>query len=257
MQYANWSIEWGFQLQFNPLETNDDGQVQFPPARRLAALPDLPSVLAIHTSLCFTNLTNGWTTVYQREPTVPVLVERRFGAGTVVLMADAYPLSNEALFKDRSPPLLAWLLGGGREIIFDEAHLGLVEQPGMATLMRRYRLHGLVLSLLLAAGLFVWKNSVSLVPPPPETEAGAGPTVVGRDSASGFVNLARRGIAPPDLLNVCFAEWKTSCPRFGTLSPALRRDVEQLVRDQAALEPHLRRPVENYRVLSQLLKRRI
>jgi len=100
-------------------------------------------------------------------------------------------LSNEAMFKDRSPALLAWLLGGGR------------------------------------------------------------------DSASGFVNLARRGIAPPELINVCFAEWKTSSPRFGTLSPAQRRDVERLVREQAALEPHLRRPVENYRVLSQLLQRRI
>ena len=257
LHYTELSKEWGFQLQMKSLETNDDGQIQFPPARRLAALPDLPSVLVVHTALCFTNLTNGWSTVYQRDPAAPVLVERRFGAGTVVLVADAYPLSNEAMFKDRSPALLAWLLGGGREVTFDEAHLGLVEQPGMATLMRRYRLHGLVLSLLLAAGLFVWKNSVSLVPPPPETEAGDGPTVVGRDSASGFVNLARRGIAPPELINVCFAEWKTSSPRFGTLSPAQRRDVERLVREQAALEPHLRRPVENYRVLSQLLQRRI
>jgi hypothetical protein len=152
--------------------------------------------------------------------------------------------------------LLAWLLGSGREAIFDEAHLGIVEQPGMATLIRRYQLHGLVLSLLLVAGLFVWKNALSLVPPHPETDAGAGPVVAGRDSASGFVNLVRRGIAPAELINVCFAEWKKSPARFAALSPAQRRDLEQLIQQQAALEPHLRKPVENYRIISQILARR-
>lgn len=256
LKYANVPKEWGFDFQFNHLDTNEDGQILFPKARLMAALPDLPAQLAVHTTLCFTNLTNGWVTVYQRDQKAPVVVERKFGAGSVVLVADSYPFSNEALFKDRSAALLAWLLGSGREAIFDEAHLGIVEQPGMATLMRRYQLHGLVLSLLLVAGLFVWKNSHSLVPPHPETEAGAGPVVMGRDSASGFVNLVRRGIAPAELINVCFAEWKKSHARFAALSPAQRRDLEQLIQQQAALEPHLRKPVENYRVISQILQRR-
>jgi hypothetical protein len=256
LKYADVSKAWGFAFQFKDLDTNEDGQIQFPKARLMAPLPDLPALLAIHTTLCFTNLTNGWLTVYQRDQKAPVVIERKFGAGSVVLVADSYPFSNEAMFKDRSATLLAWLLGSGREAIFDEAHLGIVEQPGMATLLRRYQLHGLVLSLLLVAGLFVWKNSLSLVPPQPETEAGAGPVVAGRDSASGFVNLVRRGIAPAELINVCFAEWKKSNPRFAALSPAQRRDVEQLIQQQAALEPHLRKPVENYRVISQILQRR-
>jgi hypothetical protein len=256
LKYADVPKEWGFGFQFNHLDTNEDGQIQFPQARLLAPLPALPALLAIHTTLCFTNLTNGWMTVYQRDKKAPVVVERKFGAGSVVLVADSYPFSNEALFKDRSAPLLAWLLGSGREAIFDEAHLGIVEQPGMATLMRRYQLHGLVLSLLLVAGLFVWKNSLSLVPPHPGTDAGGGPVVAGRDSASGFVNLVRRGIAPAELINVCFAEWKKSNARFAALSPAQRRDLEQLIQQQAALEPHLRKPVENYRVISQILQRR-
>jgi hypothetical protein len=256
LKYADLSKEWGFDFEYKNLGTNDDGEIKFPSAQLVAASRDLPALLPIHTVLCFTNLTNGWVTIYQRDKKMPVVVERKFGAGSVVLVADSYPFSNEALFKDRSAPLLAWLLGSGRDAIFDEAHLGIVEQPGMATLMRRYQLHGLIFSLLLVAVLFVWKNSVSLVPPHAETKVDAGPVVAGRDSASGFVNLVRRGISPAEIINVCFAEWKKSGARLAAVSPAQRRDLEQLIQQQAALEPHQRKPVENYRVISQILKRR-
>ena len=255
-QYADLSVEWGFHFEHKNLGTNDDGQIEFPEASLVASGRELPALLPIHTVLCFTNLTNGWTTVYQRDAKTPVVIERKLGAGSVVLVADAYPFSNEALFKDRSAPLLAWLLGSGRDAIFDEAHLGIVEQPGMATLMRRYQLHGLIFSLLLVAGLFVWKNSVSLVPPHAEAQTDAGPVVAGRDSASGFVNLVRRGIAPAEIINVCFAEWKKSGARAAAISPAQRRDLEQLIQQQAALEPRQRKPVENYRVISQILQRK-
>ena len=255
-KYADVTKEWGFGFACKNLGTNDDGEILFPEVKLAAPKLELPAQFAIHTSLCFTNLTNGWTTIYQRDKKAPVVVERKLGAGTLVLVADSYPFSNEAMFKDRSAPLLAWLLGSGRDVVFDEAHLGIVEQPGMATLMRRYQLHGLIFSLLLVAGLFVWKNSVSLVPPHAETKAEAGPVVAGRDSASGFVNLVRRSVAPADIINVCFAEWKKSGAKLASISPAQRRDVEQLIRQQAALEPQRRRPVENYRVLSQILRRR-
>jgi hypothetical protein len=256
LKYADLQKEWGFGFAYRNLGTNDDGEIQFPNAALIPQKLELPAQLAIHTSVCFTNLTNGWTTIYQRDKKAPVVVERKFGAGSVVLVADSYPFSNEAMFKDRSAPLLAWLLGSGRDAIFDEAHLGIVEQPGMATLMRRYQLHGLIFSLLLVAGLFVWKNSASLVPPYAETQAEAGPVVAGRDSASGFVNLVRRGISPAEIINVCFAEWKKSSARVAAISPQQRRDLEQLVQQQAALEPHQRKPVENYRVLSRILQRR-
>jgi len=254
--YADLPDEWGFHFNYKALGTNDDGQIEFPQARLIQTNSGLPGYLAVHTALCFTNLTNGWKVVYQRDHRTPVVVERKFGAGSVVLVADAYPLSNEAMFKDRSAPLLAWLLGSGRDAVFDEAHLGVVEEPGIATLMRRYRLHGLVFSLLAVAGLFVWKNSQSLVPPPPEGEPEAGPVVAGRDSAAGFINLLRRGIAPAEILNVCFGEWRRAGGRAAAVSTAQLREVEQLVRHQASLEPHLRTPIESYRAISHILQRR-
>jgi hypothetical protein len=216
---------------------------------------DLPAQLPIHTSLCFTSLTNGWGVVYEREEHRPVVVERRFGAGSVALVADSYPVSNEALFKARSAGLLAWLLGSGREAIFDEAHLGIAERPGVATLMRRYRLHGLVFSLMAVAGLFVWKNASGLVPPPAEPPGEGGPIIAGRDSASGFVNLVRRSVAPAEIINVCFAEWKKSGARLAAVSPAQRRAIEQRVEQQAGREPRRRDPLEDYRAISRILQR--
>lgn len=255
LHYADLAKEWGFSFAYKNLGTNDDGQLEFPNAELVAPNRDLPAQLPIHTALCFTNLVH-WKTVYQRDKKTPVVVEHKFGAGSVVLVADSYPFSNEAMFKDLRAPLLGWLLGSGRLAIFDEAHLGIVEQPGMATLMRRYQLQGLIFSLIGVAGLFVWKNSFSLVPPHAETTSTAGPVIAGRDSASGFVNLVRRGIAPPEIINVCFAEWKKSNARLAAISPAQRRDLDQLIEQQAALPPSQRRPVENHRVISQILQRR-
>lgn len=255
-KYADLSKEWGYDFTYKKLGTNEDGSAIFPQAVLLAQKTELPPRLAVHTTLCFTNLTNGWATVYQRDKKSPVVIERKFGAGSVVLVADSYPFSNEAMFKDRSATLISWMLGGGHDVIFEEAHLGIVEQPGMASLMRRYQLHGLIFSLILVAGLFVWKNAIGLVPPHEEAGGGGGPVIAGRDSASGFVNLVRRSIPPAEIINVCFAEWKKSGARMAAMSPEQRRDLEQLIQQQAALEPNHRRPVENYRIISQILKRR-
>jgi hypothetical protein len=68
-----------------------------------------------------------------------VVVERQVGRGTIVMASDSYFLSNEALQRDRHADLLAWLVGSGTQVVFDEAHLGIVEKPGVATLMRKYR----------------------------------------------------------------------------------------------------------------------
>jgi hypothetical protein len=137
-----------------------------------------------------------------------VVIERQFGKGSVVIASDSYFLSNEAMDEDRHADFLAWVVGSGRNVVFDEAHLGIVETSGVAALMRKYRLHGLAAGLLLLAGLFIWKNSVSLVPPPTGVEQER--FIAGKDSAEGFVNLLRRSIAPRDLLAMCFQEWEKS-----------------------------------------------
>lgn len=255
-RYVRLGEEWGFDIGYHNLNRNGDDQFDFPRAKLVESNTALPPVLVVHTALCFTNLAGSWEAVYQRSKGMPVVVERKLGAGSVVLVADSYPFSNEALFRERSPALLAWLLGGGREAIFDEAHLGVVEEPGVATLMRRYRLYGLAFSLIIVGALFIWKNSSSLVPALQEGENETGAVIAGRDSSAGLVNLLRRGIPPAELINVCFAEWKKSGARLAAVSPGQRREVEQIIGQQAALEPRRRQPVENYRAIAEVLKRR-
>ncbi|HTI97266.1 MAG TPA: DUF4350 domain-containing protein [Dongiaceae bacterium] len=277
---ADVAEEWGFKTAFRGDSTNEttEARSRFGPRketstagsdtesdgpkeieaitiRRVVANSDLPPELAVHTALYFARVTNEWTTIYA-DGKFPVMLERHFGKGSVVLVADSYPLSNEALHDAREPQLLAWLLGGGRTAIFDEAHLGVVTEPGVATLMRRYRLHGLMLSLVVLALLFIWKNSVSLVPPYVNPETAGGPVVTGRDSAAGYVNLLRRSIAPADLFNTCLAEWqKTGGSRLG-LSATQQEAITRVVQEESLKPARERNPVAAYRAISEILQHR-
>jgi hypothetical protein len=70
------------------------------------------------------------------------VIERMFGAGTVVLAADSYPLSNEGLREERDSGLILQLAGPATEIVFDENHFGVVETGSVVKLMRKFHLEG-------------------------------------------------------------------------------------------------------------------
>ena len=241
---------WGVEFAFAALKPGEADTYQ--PARvvRQTDLP-LPDTLDWHSATVFTNLDPSWRAIYARG-TNPVVVERKFGSGTVVLATDSYFLSNEALRQDRHAELLAWLVGPARKVIFDEAHFGIVDASGVASLVRKYRLHGLAAGLLLLAGLFIWQNSVSFVPPgPAEREPDY---VAGKEAAAGFVNLLRRNVAPRDVLPTCFAEWKKSFPQ-GARSSADRMGQAQAVLDaDGALPRRQRDPVKTYQEICRILK---
>jgi hypothetical protein len=201
----------------------------------------------------FTNLDKAWRVIYSRGKS-PVVIERTFGRGTVVMATDSYFLSNEAMWKARHPELLAWLIGAGEHVVFDEAHLGVTESSGVAVLMRKYRLHGVIAGLVLLAGLFVWKNSVSLVPP--QTLAAKDRFVAGKDSAAGFVNLLRRNIPPREILEVCFTEWTKSFSARGAYrisSVDQAQMVMEAERNRAARD---RNAVRAYQEICRALKSR-
>jgi len=133
--------------------------------------------------------------------------ERLLGRGTVVLAAQSYPLSNEGLREEHNAGLIVKLVGPADRVVFDENHFGVEETGSVTKLMRKYHLEGALAVLALVAGLFLWRNASSLLPPktPPPEEA-----VAGRDSLEGMTALLRRGIAERDLVKVCFEEWKKS-----------------------------------------------
>lgn len=214
--------------------------------------PGLEPSISWHSLLCFEKLDKSlWRVIYRCENR-PVIVERGFGSGSIVLCADSYFVSNEALRRERHPQLLAWLAGTGAQVVFDETHLGISENPGIAALARKYNLHALVGCLAVLAALFAWKNASSFVPPYEESDA-TGDVVAGKDSAAGFVNLLRRSIPASGLLRVCFDEWRKSfAHRADDLKEKLTR-AEAVIAAEEALPARQRSAVKSYRAISEIL----
>ncbi|HUE01073.1 MAG TPA: DUF4350 domain-containing protein, partial [Bryobacteraceae bacterium] len=166
--------------------------------------------------------------ILERNGTQPVVIEKAFGKGTVVLVADSRLFSNESAAAGRQTPLLAQIIGGHSRIVFDEAHLGIVESGSVVALARRYRLHGLALGLALVAMLFIWRNATSF---PPVAAAPREEKVAGRTSVAGLVTLLRRHIAPDRLASACWQEWLKSHAR--NLSSTRRAQAEDALRNHA------------------------
>lgn len=157
-------------------------------------------------------------------------LELPFGNGVIVLLANCYGLSNEALAGDRDTELLAWTIGGNKQVIFDEHHLGITESGGIVTLARKYHLEGMAAALLLLLGLFIWKNSTSFLPArePADTDD----SVAAKDISAGLANLLRRNVPKKQLLQVCFEEWENSQHGGRYYSPVKLERVRNLARQE-------------------------
>ena len=241
---------WGVDLQMVDLEKGRDGVYKPDVAHKETNAPG-PDALNWHSGLVFANLNPAWKPIYMRGDGA-VMIERTFGRGSVVMATDSYFVSNEAMLQDREAALLSWLVGSNRNVVFDEAHFGLTESPGVATLMRKYGLHWFVAGLLLLAGLFVWMNSVSLVPL--HTYRQSENYVAGKDAAAGFHNLLRRSIPKRDLLATCFNEWKKSVLQTGKYSADRIRRAEAAFQAESSLPEKHRDPVRTYQTISAILR---
>jgi len=232
----------------------------FASLRLAAPSPALPPTLRVHTALHFDKLDSEWEVVYARRETTneyPVMIERFLGKGSIVLAADSFPFSNEALLSDRQSGLLTWLVGSGRHVIFDETHLGVQTDPGVAALARQYRLHGLAAGLLILAALFIWKNAASFVPPIGEQLARErGDWIAGRESSAGFVNLLRRHIAPSQLMKVCLEQWNAHVAALRKPAPAKLAAMQKIIDAENTLDPSQRHPVRTYRKFCEILSRK-
>jgi len=212
----------------------------------------LPPSISCHTSLCFTNLDSNWKVIYRRGGRA-VIIERPFGKGSIVLSALSYFASNEALLYERHPALLSWLVGHNRKIIFDENHLGLSEDPGVAGLMKKYNLYWLVAGFLVLALLFIWQNSVSLVPSNARKESFQ-ETAKGKDSTTGLVNLLRRNIPQASIIRTCVDEWKKSANLSGREAEIKLARIDGLADLESRALPGRHRSVETYGEICRILK---
>jgi len=199
-----------------------------------------PASIVWHSPLCFRDLARSWEVIYEREGR-PVVVERPFGGGRLVLASDSYFASNEALRENPHADFLLRLIGAPRRIVIDETHLGIAEAPGIVTLARRYRLAPAAAVLAVLAVLFVWRAATPLVPRAEDAATGA--PVIGRDAAEGFIRLLQRGIRPAELPRACVEEWRRS---FGKSRAALADELNRIRMEH-------RDPVEVCRDLHRLV----
>lgn len=194
----------------------------------------------------------SWRVLYERGGRA-VAVERSFGRGTLVLLADSYLFSNEALRKDRQPRLLAWLVGDAPHVLFDETHLGVAEGWGIMKLARGYGLDGFVFGLLVLATLFVWRNATRLVPPAGQGERAT--VRAGRGGAEALVNLLRRNIGSEQILVSCLREWERAS--LAEVRKRVPKDdiyaAAAVVDEQVAAPPSRRDLAGAYRRVAHLL----
>jgi len=232
---------WGFaSAYFAPQPAK---KTSTPPMAH-ATSPDLEHAISWHTTLYFPKPRSPWTVLYRVEG-APVILERNWGQGSIMLAADSYFLSNEAMKKERAPGLIAHIVGSNTRIVFDETHLGVHEDPGIATLVRKFHLGAFLAAVAMLAALFVWHSSSSFLPPVPDGSDSE--IVLGKDSASGFVNLLRRGISPGRLIGSCVEQWKRSTIPNASKAATLLARIEPLA------ERGAREPVATYRSISEIL----
>jgi hypothetical protein len=211
-----------------------------------------PEVITWPGALYFELQSDRWRIIYARDD-VPVIAERPWGRGTLVLVADSYLFSNEAMRNDRFPGLLTWLLPPGHAVIFDEFHNGLIRQPGIASLARKYGLHGVFGVVLLVAVLSIWQQATVFGPGRNDTQAAEPVPALGPDAAQGMVNLMQQHIPPKELIAVCLATFRTSAAAVGLSGERLAEISEAPARAES--ESGAVDPVPLYRHMCQLLQK--
>jgi hypothetical protein len=194
---------WGIDLLKLGRVNYDKGAVIDPSAPR-----DLPQKLRWKSDSYFgVEAGTSWRVIY-RALGKPVVLETEYGRGSIVVAGDAYLLSNEGLLNDRAPRLLSWLIGPNSRVEFDESHLGVMEDVGVAALARRYGLTYAALTLFLLAALFIWRRTALFVPPSAEVAE----ATLDCSHTAALEALLLRSVPPADLIGACATEWRATAP---------------------------------------------
>jgi hypothetical protein len=237
-----WGVETAFMVNMN----NIHAWIEETPAGY-----DLPPRIKFPSSFYFKNLSDKWVIHYSIND-LPVIISANLGKGTVILCADSYILSNEAMMADRYHRLLAWLAGSSKTISFDESHFGIQKNTGIINLVYRFRLQGIILVFLAISILYVWKNAGRLVPP--HKKSFRNETVIRSEKnyLDGLISLLQRNIPEEDLSGICISEWEASRP-----SEAGYRGSDILSsKDMVEIADTFKSPVGAYNSISQKLLER-
>ncbi len=190
----------------------------------------------------------AWTQEYSGAS----VLERRFGQGTMLLVPGAKHFTNRQLLTHPESKLLADVLGPYQSIVFDESHLGLQDTGTVAGLAKTHNLQWLLVGLLVLAVLYVWRSSVSFLPPP-EAGSEAQPSLA--DTHRALSNLLIQSVAPAQLLQRALAEWNGSA---SLISRAKRKINDDELAQASRSAPHSKAmaAASGYNRIAQLLRAR-
>jgi hypothetical protein len=169
-------------------------------------------------------------------------IERDFGKGSVVLLAESEDFSNQSTVSMVRLRQVAGAIGPYARIVFDEEHLGIAESGSVVGMARQFHLTGLALGLALCAALFIWRNASGF---PPPAAVRSLERFSGRTSQAGLLTLLKRHIPPAELAAVCWREWLAA--NRHEITPERRTQAEAIAARSAA------RPVEATREIQALL----
>lgn len=150
-------------------------------------------------------------------------VERPFGSGSLLLLAESDVFSNETLIAGRLEDALD-AISSRPTVVFDEQHFGITESGSVVGLLMRFRLAGLTLGLILLAVLALWRYTAAFPPPAPVIDSGH---YTGRTSYEGLLALLRRHIPSKDLAQACWEEWLKANRR--QVAPETSREAAGIV----------------------------
>jgi len=245
-KYRHWGIGLAFKETLPVID--DKHQAVDATANR----KDLPPVISWHTNLYFELFDDAWQALYNYQG-LPLIVERAYGKGSILLCADSFFMSNEALRSERHPQLLVWLIGGNYSLIFDEAHLGIYKNPSVAQLIRRYRFDWFFAALAVLAILFVWKSAAYFIPPPADDALNGADVVSEKDYTQGLIALLRRHIAGNQILPVCTNEWEQTLKKSERTRADTVERIRSLTRTGSPDSKKSRDPVMGYRTISKMI----
>ena len=215
----------------------------------------LPESISWHTALYFDELEDIWQVIYAVDGR-PVIIERPYGTGSLVLAADSYFLSNEALRSERYPELLAWMIGESSQVVFDETHFGIFKHPGVLSLIKKYRFQWFIFAIAILAVLFIWKSLVYFVPPLMSNRSQQSKNFASdRESTQGLISLLRRNIPKRQLLKTCVQEWERSIQPQKRVQDNKLKQIKAVVQRIESRSPKTIDPVAGYRRIINIISK--